>query len=478
MGNKVLLIGLDGASFNILMPWIRKGFLPMLKRLIEKGVYSILKSTIPPDSPPAWTSIFTGKNPGKHGVYGFLDFTPQLDEKSKKYVFRVVNSRCRRSLAIWNILSKEGRRVIVINAPLTYPPEPVNGVMISGFLTPDLKSNFVYPRWLKPILVKKGYRIGVRFGEKEFSMQNLVENIRARVRIAKWLMRNFDWDLFIIVFMETDQVMHVHNDIRKALRIYQEVDNGISTLIKELPSKSYVVLVSDHGFKKFRRNFYLNTFLWKRSLLKLKINGAHLYSRLLTNLIYTFSDNILNISLVGKFKDFFFRATGSKTLGSSLNLIDYANSFCYNLLSGTSFSTIRFNVKHREPAGIVNKSSYDYLVKYLAHELKKTGIVKNVFRKDEIYWGPFLENAPDLVVQARDEYLIKQMLMPTISLPSNTYDHFVEGIFIAYGPNVKRGCKLTRNNSVIDVAPTILELMGINTPKDMDGRAIGEVLEE
>ena len=470
--NKVLLIGLDGASFNILMPWIRKGFLPMLGRLIKNGVYGVLKSTIPPDTPPAWASIFTGKNPGKHGVYGFLDFTPQLDEKSKKYVFRVVNSRCRRSPAIWNILSKEGRRVIVINAPLTYPPEPVNGVMISGFLTPSLKSSFVYPRWLKPMLVKKGYRIGVRFGEEEFSMQNLVENIRARIGIAKWFMRNFDWDLFIIVFMETDQVMHVHNDIRKALKIYQEVDNGIGTLIKKLPSKSYVVLVSDHGFKKFRRNFYLNTFLWKRGLLKLKINGTPLYSRLLTNLTYTFSDSTLNISLVRKFKDFFFRATGSKTLGSSLNLIDYANSFCYNLLSGTSFSTIRFNVKHREPAGILNKSSYDYLLKYLADELKKTGIVKNVFTKGEIYWGPFLENAPDLIVQARGEYLIKQMLMPLASIPSNTYDHFMNGIFIAYNSNMERKGRLDGKISVMNVTPTILELLDLKIPLDMDGQAV------
>ena len=370
MRNKVLFIGLDGASFNILMPWIRKGFLPMLKRLIEKGACSILKSTIPPDTPPAWTSIFTGKNPGKHGVYGFLDLTPQLDEKDKNYLFRVINSRCRRSPAIWNILSKEGRRVIVINAPLTYPPEPVNGVMISGFLTPSLTSSFVYPRWLKPILVKKGYRIGVRFGEEEFSMQKLAENIRARVRIAKWLMRNFDWDLFIIVFMETDQIMHVHNDLRKALKIYQEVDNGISTLIKELPDKSYVILVSDHGFKKFNRTFYLNTFLWKKGLLKLEVSEFHLYARLLVNLTYTLSDGVLHTTLARKAKDFFFRLTGTKTVGSSSNLIDYANSFCYNLLSGTSFSTVRFNVKHREPAGILNKSSYDYLLKYLKKVLK------------------------------------------------------------------------------------------------------------
>ncbi|MHA1665025.1 MAG: alkaline phosphatase family protein, partial [Candidatus Njordarchaeales archaeon] len=303
MNNKVVLIGLDGASYNIFMPWIKKGFLPLLKKLIENGVYGVLKSTIPPDTPPAWTSIFTGKNPGKHGVYGFLDSLPQFDEKGKKYVFRVVNSRCRRSPAIWNILSKEGKRVIVINVPLTYPPEPINGVMISGFLTPSLRSNFVYPRWLKPILVKKGYRIGAKFGKEEFSIKSLVENIRAKVKVARWLMKNFDWDLFIIVFMETDQVMHVHNDIRKALKIYQEVDNGISTLIKELPGKSHVILVSDHGFKKFKRAFFLNTFLWKKSLLKLEVSGFYLYARLLANLTYTLSDSALHIPLVRKVKD-------------------------------------------------------------------------------------------------------------------------------------------------------------------------------
>lgn len=474
MGNKVLLIGLDGASFNILMPWIRQGFLPMLKKFIENGMYSVLESTIPPDTPPAWTSIFTGMNPGKHAVYGFLDLIPQIDEKGE-YVFRIINSRFRKSPAVWNILSKEGRRVVVINAPLTYPPEPVNGVIISGFLTPSLRSNFVYPKWLKPLLIKKGYRIGARFGEEEFSIQSLVMNIRARVRIAKWLMRNFDWDLFIIVFMETDQVLHVHNDLGKALKIYQEVDDSISALIKELPSKSYVIIVSDHGFKKFRRAFYLNTFLWKRGLLKLKLRGARLYSRLLTNLTYTFSDNVLNTSLIRKFKDFFFRAIGSKTLRSSSSLIDYTNSFCYNLLSGTGFSTIRLNVKGREPAGIVSKSSYEYLLKYLASELKKTGIVKNIFRKDDVYWGPFLDNAPDLIVQARGDYLIKQIFMPITSILSNTYDHFMNGIFIAYNSNIKRKCRLNEKISVLDVTPTILELLDIKIPVNMDGKPVREL---
>jgi Type I phosphodiesterase / nucleotide pyrophosphatase len=128
--DRLLIIGLDGATFDVITPWAQEGKLPNLRKLLENGAHGALKSTIPPMSPPAWTSFMTGKNPGKHGVF---DFTAR---KPYSYDIEFVNARWRRAETIWKIMSEEGKRICVLGVPFTYPPEAVNGVMISGIDTP------------------------------------------------------------------------------------------------------------------------------------------------------------------------------------------------------------------------------------------------------------------------------------------------------------------------------------------------------
>ena len=128
---KVICIGLDGATFDLIRPWLSKGKLPNIGRIIKDGVWGELESVIPPVSAPAWTSFMTGKNPGKHGIFGFKK------EKQGTYEELFVNRKLIKSETLWKCLSDVGKKVIVINVPLTYPPEEINGYLMSGMDTPS-----------------------------------------------------------------------------------------------------------------------------------------------------------------------------------------------------------------------------------------------------------------------------------------------------------------------------------------------------
>ena len=146
---KVILIGLDGATFDLLLPWINEGILPVMANLLKQGAWGGLESTIPPLTPPAWASFITGKNPGKHGVF---DFRGPVNDALES---PLISSRSIRSRKLWEIINAQKKRVGIINIPVTYPPEEVDGFMISGMLTPNNKVCFTHPPDLKDRLIAK-----------------------------------------------------------------------------------------------------------------------------------------------------------------------------------------------------------------------------------------------------------------------------------------------------------------------------------
>ncbi len=150
---RVLVIGLDGGTFDLILPWVQKGHLPVFKKLMQEGVWGELQSTTPPLTGPAWSSFITGKNPGKHGIYDFMRRNPE------GYNWITFNATQRSGISFWRLLGDHGKKVIVFNVPGTYPPEKVNGVLISGYLTPPKASDFVFPAELKRELEKEiGFR--------------------------------------------------------------------------------------------------------------------------------------------------------------------------------------------------------------------------------------------------------------------------------------------------------------------------------
>jgi len=268
---KVIIIGLDGATFDLIAPWANEGKLPNFKKLMKKGTWGELESTIPHVTPPAWTSMTTGKNPAKHGIFEFMGMERTNDE----WEFRLYTSRNKKTKEIWNYLGN--KKSIVINLPLTYPPYKINGLMVTGMLTPDTDSNFTYPKELKKEILKlfPSYKIELNWseykGKKQKFLKDLYKMTDERIKLF-WYFLKMDWQFFFFVFIGTDRIQHIIWDDNELLKYYMYLDEFLGELMKKIKNEdTYLFLVSDHGFSKVKKEVYINTFFVQEGYLSLKI---------------------------------------------------------------------------------------------------------------------------------------------------------------------------------------------------------------
>jgi predicted AlkP superfamily phosphohydrolase/phosphomutase len=284
---RVFVIGLDGATFDLLDPWVKEGRLPNLKRMMESSTYGRLESTIPPVTPPAWTSFTTGVNPGKHGVFDFITFKPNSYEKV------LVNSNHVRSKRFWDLAGEKGKKSIILYVPLTYPPEKVEGVMISGIPTPA-QGEFIYPTEMEGELEGKlgrwraetnGDKLG-DFHEETF-LTEIYQTLETRFRVAKYLMTR-EWDLFILVIMETDWMQHFlwGEKDRCLLPLYMKIDEMIGGFRELLRDEDVILVLSDHGFGPVRKTFYMNVWLREKGFLVSRRQWGATSSLLKNSILY------------------------------------------------------------------------------------------------------------------------------------------------------------------------------------------------
>src|SRR6185503_1218983 len=263
MGSPLVVVGLDGATLDLIAPWAADGTLPHLATLCARGAWGRLRSTIPPATFPAWTSLVTGVNPGRHGV---LDFTERVPGT---YRVRFVNGKRRRAAALWSRYTAAGLRTAVLTVPGTYPPEPVNGIMVSGWdspLTTGIDGSFVFPR---PFYDEVRRTVGrVPFadfqemdtgpGWHEQALASLLDGIERRTRLVRHCLRRERWDLLMVVFGESDTVAHhfwrfhdPHSPRHAASpfadairRVYRALDDALGSIIAELPAEATLAVVS------------------------------------------------------------------------------------------------------------------------------------------------------------------------------------------------------------------------------------------
>lgn len=476
---------------------MKKGELPNLKYLASRGNYGGLLSTFPPITPPAWTSLMTGKNPGKHGIFDFFD--------TKNFNMRIANSTWVRSDTIWDILSRHNKTTVAINIPLTYPPKKIQGMMVTGIMTPSHLSEFTYPRCLKHQILKKGYIINIEREDLEKlykeNKQELIHKIfhvlEKRKKIAEYLMNLVNWDLFIVVFFYLDYIQHnfwgymdpkhplyysedagLYRNV--ILDTYRKLDNIIGKLLQYVDKETSVLVVSDHGMKCAQKYFHINDWLTQNGYLYLKnrnfiqrtfvktgINQEVIY-RLLKPLV-KHSDKVRNL--------------GRKIVASpeaKIFDIDFSKT---QLFSASHSWTIRVNVKKREPQKLVeNEDDYHSLIKKIEKKLygivdpeTKSSAVKRIYKKHQIYSGPFLGNAPDLYVEMKDGYVMHPRFRGRVFEPwkpdYRSGEHDKRGIFIITSPKVKRLGKV-RDHSLYDIVPTVLEMLNISIIMDFDGKPI------
>ncbi|MFX1476090.1 MAG: alkaline phosphatase family protein, partial [Promethearchaeota archaeon] len=409
---KVMLIGIDGGTFRIIRPAIKSKQLPTFKKFFEEGVVSTLTSTIPPVTIPAFPTLMTGKNPGKHGVFDFM-----VGGKGQE---QLVDGTCIQGPTLWRILSDAGRKCIVLNVPLTYPPEEINGVIVTGMLTPSGR-NFTHPKEYADILdeLTDGYPLRldryVKTTNRTKYIQAIHTMIEKRRKTIHFLLEHVAWDVFAVLFRATDIISHSYwSNHREVLRVYEHIDSVIGELVTKNPDAS-VFVFSDHGFRSYSKLFNVNIFLKSLNLLKIRkrrkitanpfrqqmglqdITGGIIYF-LLTRTGFT-RQNLrrllpyrLRKLLRRVIPSFLFRRI------PRINLeVDIEKSKSY-------FATTVSEASQSIAVNAANQQEYDSITRYLKQQLGKltdpeTGlrIVKHVFHRDEIYSGPFVDKAPDLV---------------------------------------------------------------------------------
>jgi predicted AlkP superfamily phosphohydrolase/phosphomutase len=492
---KVFVFGLDGMTHRVVRPYVDAGLLPHFKQLIDEGCSGVLRSTIPPITGPGWTSMVTGKNPGKHGIYEF--------KRRKGYeVGLVTKSTSAHAEPLWSVLGRNDRNVIVVNVPFTYPPDKVNGVMVSGFMTPSVDLEFVHPRELKGTIFDliHDYRIDVDAtkyllsGDREGLLDEVSHVTGNQALLMNYLLDNHPWDLFFMVLAGPDRVQHLWwDDILamdpKCVEYYQSLDRILGDVMDRLESDTVLFVASDHGFMPAKKVFYVNKFLEDRGLLALR-KDRQIKSRLAKANV---TDEALAVAirrigiqglkkvmppwLSGRLKKLVPRRDRIE------NLIDWDKTRAFSLLN---YGIVSINLKGREPNGVVEPSECSRICSDLREDLLElkdpdTGgrIVKEVFEGSEIYSSEHPSDRPDLVIIASDGYSLKDQLAPDIvgenrlGRLSVNGDHDMDGLLLACGPVIDHK---NLDASIYDLMPTILYLMGIPIPHDVDGRVLTDMI--
>jgi predicted AlkP superfamily phosphohydrolase/phosphomutase len=275
---RTLVIGLDAATWSEMTPLIQEGKLPNIRMLIDGGASGTLTSTIPPMTPSAWTSIATGVNPGKHGIYDFVRQTYRIAPINYSYLKRP---------AIWDIFNAYGKNVGVVNFPLAFPPPKVESFFISGLASPELES-CAYPSKLWTYLRSKGYRVHPKFrpeiGVKQY-FDEVKDLTKIQCEVTIELMKRWDWELFWVVFQALDWVQHylwkADVDGENAVQaFYRYLDTVVGKLVQEANDDWNIVVLSDHGFLEIKAEIHLNTLLEEWGYLKRRETSRGLTERI------------------------------------------------------------------------------------------------------------------------------------------------------------------------------------------------------
>jgi len=507
--NRLVIFGLDGGTFDVIGPLIEQGLVPTLARLMEQGAWGELESTIPPMTGPAWTSFMTGKSPGKHGVYGFRVREPET------YDWPVATSRSISAPTLWDIAGSKDRRSIVIDVPMTFPPWRINGLMIATFLAPSRETIITMPPELHAEIVAHvgqypfedqivpSYVRG-KLGPIE-CLEHMFGNVRRKMETAIYLLTNHDWDLAAVVFRATDIVQHTAwrfwNEEYRRLnpeesakydsvipQMYRAVDRAIEKILEKVGEDVSVVVMSDHGAGPFSHYFFCNRWLMKEGLLRLRRVGR--LPRYQVRRTTKTLEDILRGRRLGRI--------GRLVPGSMRRMhprlprrrrdrlahIDWGRTVAYAPLIGGCGGSIVLNVAGREREGIVTPGEEyerlrDSIIERLAcltNGSDGTPIVELVKRREELYAGPYVEGAPDII------YLLKGLryvprndptVGPVLQKPAYHHcaTHRLNGMIIMAGPATGQNRRL-QGAKIVDIAPTILYLMGLPVPGDMDGRIL------
>jgi predicted AlkP superfamily phosphohydrolase/phosphomutase len=493
--HKVMAIGLDGTSWDLITPWMQSGHLPNFKRLMQAGTCGVLRTTIPCITCPALPSFYTGKNPGNIGLFAFNK------PDGSFMTYRDINSR-----AIWEILSQNGKKCGVFNLRTTYPPQPTSGIILAGTHNPTKQTNYIYPEGLRPqvsdfhITMKDLTRINIDLlKSKREAVEGLMRITRNRFRIATDFLDKEDFDFFLLWIEHSDSIQHWSWHRQDYILDFFKMLDGLIAEIMEKYSRDHnIFFLSDHGFGGYKtREFFVNSWLRKEGYLRMQNRrlaistyyGAYnlasrlfglgslgmwlrVYSKILVKLLFKY---------VGKKGP---RATGHqrRILASKRRFlfgVDWQNSLAYSDLNWC----IRLNEKG------LTQSEKDRITGEIIDKLQNlydsegNKVVKEALRREKIYEGRYLAQLPEIIILYNKQYAgrntLTRKITRRITHPSKVGSHqdAIEAIIMATGPDVRKEAKI-QNANIYDLTPTFLHLMGEAVPDDMDGKVLKEFFDE
>ncbi|MFX1285677.1 MAG: alkaline phosphatase family protein [Promethearchaeota archaeon] len=482
---RVIFIGIDGATPKLIEEFFKEKKLPNLLLFQKEGILGNLQSSIPPLSPVAWTSMFCGVNPGKHGIYGFVKIQPGTDQ------MKPVTAHDRKAKAIWEILSRRGYKTIVINVPITYPPDPINGIMISGLGTPSISSNFMFPPSIRSSFLKEHPNYKIDFNEELFRLDGDKNSLLKRINLAqkiRWqivtdYLKTKEWDLFIVVFRFLDVVQHFFwNERDILLKFYQKIDQILGLIINYLTDNITLMIASDHGFEEVKWQFHLNNWLEQQNYLKyLSIRPMGKF----VGRIGLKPENIQKIMLKLGLRGIVWRIKHSKYTSHVLSQISPQRSI-FNI---DWEKTRAFYVPGSNHMIDINpyyswesSDEKEHFITELLEKLRKIKdsnlnyrLMQDVFRKNVVYSGKHVDTLPEFVLIPNkgfelfgEEHLRGLFRKPKQAAVNRPASHNMTGIFGVFGSSIK---PKRLNANLLDIAPSILNLLNTPIPKYFDGKS-------
>lgn len=431
--SRVVVLGLDGVPYSLLNRFAEDGVMPNVARLRGEGTLCSMTASIPEVSSTSWSTFMTGVNPGRHGIYGFME----LDRDS--YAWRFPNFGDLKAKTIWELAGQRGKRSIVMNVPSTYPARALNGMLVSGFVALDLKKAS-YPEEMYRYLEGIGYRLDVDASKAATAADEFADDIlrtfRKRVEAVHHLYDSRDWDLFIAAVTETDRLHHYlwaaledpsHTRHGFFLDFYRELDRFIGALYDKVGPDTPFLMLSDHGFTSIKKEVNLNVFLKERGYLRFVKEEP------------------------GSFQDI---AEGSRAfaLDPSRLYVHRRGTYARGSVANGGYEDLRNSLRED----------------LLSLEVDGVKVIREVFFKEDLYHGACLAEAPDLVVLAHEGYDLKGAV--------NRKE--LSGRGPLTGGHTRDNALLYINRAIacdspniIDVGVTALTLLGVDGA-DLEGRPL------
>ena len=460
---KVLVIGLDCAEPSLVFDYWRDD-LPTLGRLMAQGAYGLLTSSIPCITVPAWSSMLSGKDPGVLGIYGFRNrANHSYDQMSIATGAAVTEKR------VWDYLAEAGKQSIVVGVPQTYPVKPIQGCLISSFLTPSLEKQYTHPPDLRyeidRLLAGRDYDVDVRkfrTEDKDHLLRQIYDMTEKRFKVLNYLIREKPWDCFIFVEIGVDRIHHgfwkyhdpdhrhyeAGNKHERAIKeYYQYLDREIAGLLEAVDDNTVVMVVSDHGAKRMDGGVCLNQWLHREGYLVFK-------GELPPEGPVPFDDVE----------------------------VDWPKTTAWG--AGGYYGRLWLNVQGREPQGLVAQADYERVRSEIAAKLENMidpsghPLPTVCYRPEEIYRT--VRNVPsDLLIYFGNLHWrsVGSLGHPDIFTFENDTgpddaNHAQEGLLIYYDPRQNLGGQRLAGRQLMDITPTALQLLGVDIPDDIQGRAI------